>query len=66
MMLAQWRAGLRVSEALALEVPDLNFIGDNSTLRVRLGKGQKARLVPMHLELAAAFRNRCATYPTQL
>ena len=57
LMLAQWRAGLRVSETLHLEVPDLNFTQDNPTLRVRHGKGNKERLVPMHPELASAFRH---------
>lgn len=53
-MLCQWRAGLRVSEALALEVRDLNFT-DNPTMWVRMGKGHKSRIVPMHGELAAAL-----------
>ena len=39
LFLVQWRAGLRVSEALALEVADLELGGDNSTLRVREGIG---------------------------
>jgi integrase len=56
-MLSQWRAGLRISEALTLEVSDLNFDPDNPTVRVRRGKGDKARLVPMHPELAGAFRS---------
>jgi integrase len=56
-MLTQWRAGLRVSEALALEVTDLNFGHNNPTVRVRRGKGNRARFVPMHPELAAAFKN---------
>ena len=56
-MLAQWRSGLRVSEALSLEVADLDFATTNPTVRVRKGKGNKSRLVPMHPELAAAFRN---------
>ena len=56
LMLEQWRAGLRVSEALALEVPDLSLDADNPTLRVRSGKGRRARMVPVHPELAAAFR----------
>ena len=56
-MLIQWRAGLRVSEALALEVADLSLNDDHPTLRVRKGKGNKARQVPIHPELAAAFRN---------
>jgi integrase len=57
LMLAQWRAGLRVSEALALEVVDLKFGDSNPTVRVRSEKGNKTRLIPLHPELAAAFRN---------
>ncbi len=58
LMLTQWRAGLRISEALGLEVGDLDFAedGDNATLRIRRGKGNKPRFVPLHLELAAALR----------
>ncbi len=53
LMLTQWRAGLRISEALGLEVGDLDFAddGDNVTLRVRRGKGNKPRFVPLHPEL---------------
>ena len=56
LMLTQWRAGLRVSEALALDVSDLSPDSDLSTIRVRSGKGRKARVVPVHPERAAAFR----------
>ena len=56
LMLEQWRVGLRVSEALALEVSDLSLEADNPMLRVRSGKGRRARVVPVHPELAAAFR----------
>ena len=56
LMLTQWRAGLRVSEALALDVSDLSLDSDLPTIRVRSGKGRKARVVPAHPELAAAFR----------
>ena len=56
LMLEQWRAGLRVSEALALEVADLSLDTELPTLRVRSGKGRKARIVPVHPELGAAFR----------
>ena len=56
LMLEQWRAGLRVSEALALEVSDLSLDAENPTLRVRSGKGKRSRIVPVHPELAAAFR----------
>lgn len=57
LMLEQWRAGLRVSEALALEVADLTLDSDRPTLRVRSGKGGKSRIVPVHPELAGAFRS---------
>ena len=43
LMLTQWRAGLRVSEALALDVSDLSQDSDLPTIRVRSGKGCKAR-----------------------
>ena len=56
LMLEQWRAGLRVSEALDLEVSDLSLESNNPTLRVRSGKGRRTRVVPVHPELAAAFR----------
>ena len=55
-MLEGWRAGLRVSEAVALKVEDLQLDVDNPALRIRQGKGGKDRIVPVHPELAAAFR----------
>ena len=42
--------------ALALDVSDLSLDSHLPTLRVRSGKGRKARVVPVHPELAAAFR----------
>ena len=56
-MMLQWRAGLRISEALKLEVQDLHLKADPPFLRVRFGKGGKARLVPIHGELRAAVSN---------
>jgi integrase len=56
-MLVQWRAGLRVSEALALEVSDLALDGDRPTLKVRWGKGDKDRVVPVHPELGSGLHN---------
>ena len=55
LMMEQWRAGLRVSEALALEVADLSLDAELPTLRVRQGKGKKSRIMPAHPELGAAF-----------
>ncbi len=53
-MMIQWRAGLRISEAVALEAGDFQFGTDKPTLRVRRGKGHKARIVPVHQELVEA------------
>ena len=57
LMLEQWRAGLRIAEALALEVADLSLDAEPPTLRVRAGKGNRSRIVPMHRELQAALRS---------
>ena len=56
LMLEQWRASLRVSEALALEISDLSLEAESPTLRVRSGKGRRVQVVPVHPELAAAYR----------
>lgn len=55
LMLIQWRSGLRVSEAINVRWSDIRH-DDRPTLRVRRGKGNKSRLVPLHPELGAAFR----------
>ena len=55
LMMIEWRAGLRVSEALALEVGDLSLDVELPTLRVRQGKGRKARIVPVHPELHSSL-----------
>ena len=55
LMLLQWRAGLRVSEALALQAADLSLDSDQPTIRVRSGKGGRSRIVPVHPELQNAL-----------
>ena len=55
LMMVEWRAGLRVSEALALEVGDLSLDVEPPTIRVRQGKGRKAHIVPVHPELHSAL-----------
>ncbi len=50
-MLEQRRAGLRIAESMALEVIDLSLDAEPPTLRVRAGKGNRSRIVPMHREL---------------
>lgn len=52
----QWRAGLRISEALAVEPRDIQDETGNPVLRVRRGKGNVSRLVPVHPELMAALK----------
>ena len=55
LFLIEWRAGLRISEALALEVRDLSLGGELPSLHVREGKGSKPRIVPVHPELRMAL-----------
>ena len=55
LFLIEWRAGLRISEALALEARDLSLEGELPSLHIREGKGSKPRIVPVHPELRAAL-----------
>ena len=56
-MRLQWRAGLRIAEAVAVIRSDVHLNADPPELLVRAGKGNKDRLVPLHPELAAALEN---------
>ena len=57
LMLMQWRADLHVSEAIAITLADLTLESDQLTVRVRLGKGAKDRMVPVHPELREVIYN---------
>jgi len=58
-MLAMWRAGLRVSEAVNLEARDLRFKTDRPQLHIRNAKGHKERYVPAHPELLRTLTEHC-------
>ena len=57
LMLLQWRAGLRVSEVVAISAADLTLESDQPTIKVHLGKGAKDRVVPLHPELRDVLNN---------
>ena len=57
LFLVEWRAELRNSEALAVEARDLSLDTDRPTIRVRRGKGSKARIVSVHPELHTALKS---------
>ena len=50
-------AGLRVSEAVGLDDADLRWEGEALTLRVRGGKGDKDRIVPLGRQGAKSIRS---------
>jgi len=54
-MLLQWRAGLRVSEAIHVTPADVHLNARTPEIKVRQGKGKKDRIVPIHFELNAAL-----------
>ena len=60
LMTFQWRAGLRISEVLAIKTTDINLNGDRPTIHVRQGKGHRDRLVPIHPKLIEAIQTAMA------
>ncbi len=56
-MQLQWRAGLRVSEAVNVTRSDVHVEAKTPELKVRQGKGSKDRLVPLHIDLAGSLSN---------
>ena len=47
--------GMRVGEALALDDGDIDF--DRALLTIRLAKGSKSRVIPLHLSTVSALRH---------
>ncbi len=56
-----WGCGLRLNEALLLKSRDVDL--DEGIIIVRKSKGNKDRLVPMHITLTYAIRSYMKTYP---
>ena len=54
-MMLQWRAGLRITEAIRLTLADVHFTADPPEIKVRQGKGSKDRIVALHPELGAGL-----------
>lgn len=54
-LVMMWRAGLRVSEACAVEKRDIN--AKELTIRVRHGKGDKARTCPIDAEAMGVLQH---------
>ncbi len=52
-MKLQWRAGLRVGEAVKVTGSDVHLKADPPELKVRQGKGRKDRIVPLYSTVAA-------------
>ena len=62
LMLLQWRARLRVSEAVALEASDLSLDTGHPTIRVRQSKGGRSLIVPVHPELLNALSSDSSSW----
>ena len=54
--LIMWRAGLRISETLALEWRHVEYSGDNPSILIRSQKTGRERRVPLHSELVELFK----------
>ena len=61
-MMLQWRAGLRVSEAINLTGTDVHLKAKPPELKVRQGKGRKDRIVPLHPDLEGKLENAIAMW----
>ncbi len=58
------RAGLRVSEAVALQIGDVEINSRSGSVLVKHGKGLKERRVPLSVEARAALRSYLEVRPS--
>ena len=63
LVMAMWRAGLRVNEALSLHRGDLRLRDTPAAIRVLHGKGNRFRVVGAHSDLVAALEDWLAVAP---
>ncbi len=54
-------AGIRVAEIVALDIDDISFSERQGTIRVRQGKGNKERIIPLHKEARYAVSDYLKT-----
>lgn len=65
-MLLMWKAGLRVSEIVALNVNDVRIQSNQrGVVQVRLGKGRKSRGVPLNASVIAALKTWLKIRPAE-
>ena len=64
MLLCMYMAGLRVSELVALQLSDISF--EKRLIKVRHGKGDKERLVPIGEEALEAIGEYASTFRKQI
>jgi integrase/recombinase XerC len=61
-----WKAGLRVSEIVALDVSDVKIqSSQRGVVQVRLGKGRKSRSVPLNAGVIAALKTWLKIRPAE-
>lgn len=54
-------AGIRVAEIVSLDIDDISFSERQGTIRVRQGKGNKERIIPLHKEARYAISDYLKT-----
>lgn len=65
MLMVIYGLGLRISEAIALNIGDVSKYSDNYTIKI-LGKGNKYRLLPVIAELSFIIKNYLDSIPIKV